>query len=204
MKLGIFVSFLPVILAVVTGNAHPSNKYYLGEFWSGEYPSPVIKVTADTKMKALKEIPFGSRPYIEPVSCTMNKGVYHPWAKKTRATYHSVTGITVHEAKVATTIELEQGGIVPVKISLKPGELVRQLAYYSENYCLIEIKGLKGAAVCLDEDEFKTVISNNYYHQYVKTSCQEGYQAYISVTDDIFKIKGIERGSIVEYGHVEE
>jgi hypothetical protein len=203
MNLKTLAGFLPVILVAATVKAQISNEYYLGDFWSGEYPTPVIKVTAATKVKALKEIPFGSRPHVIPVSCTLNKGVYHPWARKTKAAYYSVTGITVHEAKVATTIELDQARGM-TKVSLNPGEVVRQLAYHGEGYCLVEVKGLKGVAFCLDEKEFKILISNDYYHQYLKASCQEGYQAYISVTDDIFTIKGIESGNITDYGHVEE
>ncbi|MGZ3742454.1 MAG: hypothetical protein ACXWRE_04450 [Pseudobdellovibrionaceae bacterium] len=201
MNLKIFAGFLPAILFVTTVSALDSNQYYLADFWSGEYPDPVIKITADTKIKALKKIPVSTS--VKSVSCTVSKGVYHPWATKTTATYHSVTGITVHEARVATTIELEHTRGTK-KISLKPGDIVRRLAYISEGNCVIEIKGLKGDAMCPEEKEFKTIVASDYYRQYLKVSCQEGYPAYISVTDDIFKIKGIKRGNIADYGRVDE
>lgn len=201
MKSKIFAGFFSIIFFATIGSALDSDKYYLADFWSGEYPGPVIKITANTKMKALKEISLDNS--VKSVSCTVRKGVYHPWATKTKATYHSVTGITVHEAKVETTIELGQTG-GPKKISLKSGDLIRRLAYIGEGNCLVEIQGLKGDAMCPEEKEFKTIGPSEFYQQYLKVSCREGYQAYIFVTEDIFKIKGIKRGNILDYGRVEE
>lgn len=204
MILRIFAGFLFLISFAETVNAANLSQYYSVNFWSGEYPRPVIKITADTKIPALRKIPFGGRPREKSIPCSVSKGVYHPWAKKTKATYLSVSAISVYEAKTAMTIEVEQDEIGRTKISLNPGDRVHQLAYYGGNLCLIEAKGHKGASYCPDDDEFKAIIRNNYYRQYLKVSCQEGYLAFISVTDGIFTIKGIERGNISEYGHVEE
>lgn len=195
-----------IFLGAVTVNAHVSTKYSVNDFWSGEYPSPVIKVTADTTLQAIKAIPCGSRPgRVKPISCTIQPGVYHPWAKKTKAAYYSVSGVSVYKAKKDTTLEVEKDGVGPQIVTVKQGENVRQLAYYGEGYCLVEVNGVKGGAFCVSEDEnYQTVVSSTYYHQYLSVTCKEGQQAYISVTDRLFTTKGIEHGQILEYGSVEE
>lgn len=206
MNIKNIIAGLCIVSSSLGVHAQVSSRYSLNEFWSGEYPSPVVKVKTDTKLKATKTIPFGSRPRAaRPVACTIQPGVYHPWATKTRATYHSVSGVSVYKAKIDTTVEVDADGTGPQNIAVKKGEKVRQLAYYGEGYCLVEANGVKGGAFCVSEDEnYETVVNNSYYQQYLRVTCKEGHQAYISVNDHLFLTKGIEQGKIIDYGSVEE
>ncbi len=193
-----------IILSSVLAFSHStSTDFYTGDFWSGEYPSPVIKVTKNTKVTGTVTLPKATLPSTHKVTCTLKKGVYHPWATKTNATYHSITGVRDYSANHATSLELDLPSGTK-NLAIEQGEVVKFLAYYGEGYCLLQAKGIKGASTCLDETTFTITKNSDYYQQYIHVSCLEGYKAYVDGSNEILKIKGIESGNISDYGKVEE
>lgn len=171
-------------------------------FWSGEYPAPVIDVHASksgtTKINAHKSL----RMLDEAVSCTIKNGLYHPWSdnKTSVRDYYTVTDMADYEVKH----QVELDGV------LQPGDRLINVFPFAEGLCkgTLQSKSRKeniqfSCDALDDPDQFKnlTPTADRFHEQWLYLSCAEGYAAFVR-DEDLLKQPGIKTGRIVRYGTV--
>lgn len=172
-------------------------------FWSGEYPAPVIDVHASksgvTKISAHKSL----RALNEPVACTIKNGLYHPWSdtKTSVRGYYTVSNVTDYEVK--RRVELDG--------TLQPGDRLINVFSLAEGLCkgTLQSKSRKeniqfSCDVLDDSGQFKNLAptTDRFHEQWLYLSCNEGYAAFVR-DEDLLKQPGIKAGRIASYGRIE-
>ncbi len=188
------------------------------EFWSGEYPSPVIDLSAKVVGKSTIKV---ERSYETPgktAMCTVDNGVYHPWSTTTNATY--ITIAALKEYKLTRAFDFESnsydeksGDIKTEKIKAQHGDVVTRVVYLGEGYCSAELiyqPNLQRKEVdffCGDIDdtsifkETKQSQSDNFSEQWIAFTCAEGFTGYIQ-DKQLLASPGARPGRILSHGEV--
>ena len=192
---------LPITRDGVTKTRVASN------FWSGEYPYPVIDVKKMTTVAAYKSL----RTLDEPVACTVKAGIYHPWSDTENSVilYYTLSGITTY--KVTTSgfnTEVDLLGGESTGLYLEAGDLITNIVYASEGWCIgtrVDTTGAKQGVylMCDGAPEQMEVVEENwkYGEQWVYLQCAEGHKAFIQ--DKTFlKQPNVKEGKIGGYGTV--
>lgn len=171
-------------------------EYYTVDYWPGEYPTG-YELVSDVEVVGLRSpdnpIPVGI--------CTLKKkSVIHPWAKKTKSEFASIQGV----GRFIANKDFEVWKSMEEKILVKAGEEVLQLGYLSEGICLMSVRGELVEDGCLSEqDERATVtfMSPIRIQSYFRTSCKEGYEAWIS-EDSLSDLVGEDEPVMVKYAEI--
>ena len=173
--------------------------------WSGEYPLPVIDVaskkTGATTIRAQKNV----RTLDEPISCSIDNGIYHQWSKSKGSLLGFYTLLPLQEYATVSDGFL---GEKPVK----KGDLVSELVYIAEGNCGAIIKRGKKTLASIDflctelEDitRFKHTTGNDkdtFREQWIYVQCKEGDKAFVLDTR-LLKETGVREGKVVEYGKI--
>lgn len=181
--------------------------------WSGEYPGPVINITEDLKVVGYKSL----RILKDKVSCTVKRGLYHPWAPSpSLINFHTLTDVQTYTA--TRVVQLQDSFIFDDNgtaiTELRTGDSVTNIIYLSEGYCSGKMVSAKGKKIVFDFycDE---IISNeglanktplaNYKNdeQWLNLKCVNGVEAFIS-DQDLLATPGVTEGAITGYGEVSE
>lgn len=172
-------------------------------FWSGEYPGPVIRINSKkigtTKVKAYKS----PRVLKEKVSCTVKNGIYHPWGQTENSiiNYYTLAALNKYAAIEKTYITWDYEDFMPI---LEKGDTFN-VVYAAEGMCLADIGTTNIAFSCEEPDNDPTLVKispeDDFYEQWIYVNCGEGYNAFIEV-NDILTQKGVSEGTITEYGSV--
>ncbi len=180
--------------------------------WSDEYPSPVINVSQDMEISAHASV----RKLDEVKSCTIEKGIYHPWSqtKNSIEVYYTITERSSYKAKADTVVQetfSEATGIG--SISVKKGDRVDNIIYLSEGWCLGDLvtkngTPLKTEFICdsvVDNSDFQSVYKafgeGGFFEQWMYLSCAEGYNAFVK-DSDLLEMPHVKEGQILGYGEV--
>jgi hypothetical protein len=181
------------------------------DFWSGEYPGPVVAIgksdNGTTKITGSTSLRNPSKD----VSCTVNNGLYHPWAEKTKTPYeiYSVVGNTEYTAKKDIEVlhySQDQSEENP-KLKVAAGQKLTRSVYLGEGFCQYvvgntEIEIQTDCAQVGDNADFaKTDLPSHSSEQWIKFDCLKGSSVYVNV-DDLLKQKGVTEGQIESYGSV--
>jgi hypothetical protein len=179
------------------GPACPDNAT-LSEFWPGEYPGPVVQVNKKLTVEALKQ-PCGTKT----LTCTVDKGLYHPWSeaqKGSKVSYFSLQPVSSY----ALLRELSLDGT-----SYPRGTVVQELAYLSEGMCSLKVGDRTFPENCPgsggQEDtwlELKTGQEPVQLRQFLRVDCVEGHQAYVVVDEAFLARPKVVKGVITGYGSV--
>lgn len=181
-------------------------------FWSGEYPSPVVDINSDkpgtTTIKAYTEL--RDPKSTNRVNCTVKNGIYHPWSDKdpSSLTYYSLSSREEYTAIVDTTIG---------KLKVPKGSVISNVVYYAENYCGAILRNKKTARpisescdVFRDTKTFERISASEgeFSEQWLYFICAEkkadGSALKVFVRDeDLIKQPGIQTGCPSEYGKVQ-
>lgn len=184
--------------------------------WPGEYPGPGLKLSQKMTFKAQAKLTDAfSGSNVKPKKCTYAAGNYHPWAQKTKATYASISKITMYTASAETSVSYSAMDSVEEKtINLKVGDKLKELAYLAEGSCVIEVDGKPAVAQCLGMDEKLKADANtssDYYADqagdYILAACSgkgESGSAWIKVDRALFQVDGIDEVEITGYGSIKE
>lgn len=172
-------------------------------FWSGEYPGPVINVNAEkpngkTRIKGLSSL----RGNGTPATCEIANGLYHPWSttKNSVINFYSLT--SVQASLVAADTDLEG-------VSAPTGSRIVNIYYQSEGYCggtLIRPNGereeLSVSCDALETDNVRRITPADEYHeQWLYVACADGKKVFIQ-DEQLLKQTGNRTGRITEYGSV--
>lgn len=194
------------------------------DFWSYEYPSPVIDVkskqTGGTTVTAQKSfVQLG-----HDVPCTIKNGIYHPWSSTENSVEKFVTLTSLREFRARRTHTLaypdysEEKGPFESKIKVQRGDIFTRLIYTSEGYCNVEHvnskhvrKELVVECSIFDNKRLYAETAKStpapkegetgYAEQWLHLSCAEGYSAFIR-DEDLLKAPAVKMGAILGYGTV--
>ena len=178
-------------------------KQVISEGWPGEYPLPVIKIASPVTLNVYKKI--GDK---KPLSkCTITKtGVYHPWATKTKASYKQISNISEYRAIKSVAIEQLDSDSVQ-NIQVKKGEIMEELSYLGEAICRVRFKGKIAETYCpvnLKKDFVKVGGNRGKPQQFFSPPCSEGTNGWVKVNDALFGFPQLKKGTIKNYGEVQE
>ncbi len=181
-------------------------------FWSGEYPSPVINIHAGTDGKTTIEGYVSLRDKKERKVCTVKNGLYHPWAKGKDSLINFYTIVPIESYKVLVELpdEVQSSFSDP---DLKVGDEIRNIVYLAEGESQGIIHGDKRAdeTVYFQTNIFEnnpkifqrieniSTLEKNEQWFYLK--CDEGYNVFVEDVD-LLEQEGIKKGQITGYGSV--
>lgn len=195
------------------------------DFWSYEYPSPVIDVSS--KLAGGKTTITAQKSLVQlgqPVSCTIKNGIYHPWSSTENSIERFTTLSSLREfrARRAHTLTFpdysEEKGPFESKIRVRRGDVFTRLIYTSEGYCNVEHvnsklvrKDLVVECSVFDNKRLYAETAKStplpkegetaYSEQWLTLSCAEGYSALVR-DEDLLKVPTVKMGAILGYGTV--
>lgn len=172
-------------------------------FWSGEYPGPVIRINAKKPGKTTVKAYKSPRALKNRVACTVQNGMYHPWGQTENSiiNYYTLAALNKYKAKTDTVIDWAYDQSNPLLIK---GETFN-VVYAAEGMCLadIDVQTIDFSCDAPDNDSNLVKVSpeDEFYEQWLYVTCAEGYNAFLEV-GDILTQKGVSEGTITEYGSV--
>ncbi len=187
-----------IICSVIFSVSAFAGKQYAAPFWLGEYPTG-YELTANISLKGKA---FPNNMLTDTVMCEMSKGqVIHPWAQKTNFSYVAVSEITVYQI-LKDVSEFEA--------SFKAGDIVEELTYLSEGFCLYRKQGLMNTVdmSCFGEGDARVkVIEKGNINQEVwfQATCKSGEKAWVSTEAFEKQAAGsFKEAQVTGYGEVYE
>ena len=181
----------------------PLPSFHWTNFWSGEYPSPVVNVLADTKIDGVINYRKKTKSNIK--ACTLPRGQYHPWSMENKDRYVSGQPILHYKARSRTMLHgVIKGQKRGSRFPLRKNSLISVFSYLSEGQCLLSVgkKAIELVAECPDPKKFEPLnkVNMGRERQLFKADCKEGFIAWIEVNKALFKNKSIEQGSHMGWG----
>lgn len=177
------------------GTKHTMLSY---NFWSGEYPYPVISVQS-TKKNWVKIQGYSSlRKLDKKKSCTIKTGVYHPWSrtKTSIINYYTIIPQVSYVVQKNTVIE---------GTKFKKGDKLNRELYLAEGFCSYSLKdGKEFEAFCIDKKDknFKRVESPSHLsEQWLYLSCKENYNIFVK-DNDLLSQPYVKEEKVTGYGEV--
>ena len=214
LNVALYANEVPYKIDVIrNGKVHHQVAY---NFWSGEYPSPVINVHAGTDGKTTIEGYVSLRDKKERKVCTIKNGLYHPWAKgeDSLINFYTITAVESYEIIATPSSELQQElSMADPKEFLQVGDKILNVVYNAEGISQGTIHGDKRAdeivyfQVNIFENNPKifqrieniSTLEKNEQWLYLK--CDEGYNIFVEDVD-LLEQEGIKKGHITGYGSV--
>ncbi len=179
------------------------------DFWSGEYPLPVIDLKSGVKGETKVQAYTSLRKLNKTVDCTIKNGIYNPWSKTASSakTYYTISPVVEYEAK--EKFILGEGGIDETDTPhLQPGDRVIDEIPLAEGYCqftVVQGKARRQAQAACDElrsGEMKLLEApDGFNEQWIYLSCGEGYDAFIQ-DKSLLAVPGAAEGEVIEDGKV--
>ncbi len=172
-------------------------------FWSGEYPQPVIDVNANKKGETTVSAFKSLRDKKDAVKCTIKNGVYHPWSKTPNSMLETYTIQALSEYEAKTDVATDA-------FALKAGQKLTRVAYLAEGLCEAYATGpgKKERRLDFSCDELKNpglkeVAGQNdkFSEQWLQLKCKDGTKAFVE-DKALLAQPGVKEGEISEYGSV--
>lgn len=195
-------------LAVTRGDLTRTRVAY--NFWSGEYPTPVIDVTENTTITAYQSL----RTLDKPVACTISQGLYHPWSETSNSVMLYYTIAAVNSYSVVRDFTLEEANVssdpMISGVEFSIGDQVVNVIYLSEGWCRGTQRTPSGQRTDVDffcddittSDNLRVIQEDwDYQEQWMYLSCSEGYTAFVQDQSLLAQPK-IKEGQILGYGEV--
>lgn len=181
-------------------------------FWSGEYPSPVINVHANETGKTTIEGYASLRDKKERKACTVKNGLYHPWAKEENSliNFYTITPVEDYEVVVAPA---QEGGEGLGEERLKVGDKILNVIYLAEGISQGTLHTPNKPDTLMDfysdmletnAKMFKKIQETNtanIVEQWLYVKCEEGHNVFVE-DEDLLSQKGVKEGQITGYGSI--
>jgi len=170
-------------------------------FWSGEYPKPVIYVKHSqnnwTRIKGYTSLRTPNKKKV----CSIKTGIYHPWSKDkiSLINYYSIIPKVDYMAKKNTILDSQK---------IKKGDILENEVYIAEGSCSYLLNRKKKiTTVCIENSaeiptEFKRIKNPSYApEQWLYLNCHEGYHIFVQDID-LLRQPNVRKGKISGYGRV--
>lgn len=157
------------------------------DFWSGEYPGPVVQIDAAVALPARTD-PCLPAP---DTTCALTPGLYHPWA----GVGEYITLRAPERYRASTKVALEE------EVQLDAGEEIELITYLAEGYCSYLHRGRQVEGQCpgLNDDGLTRVSGEPPPEIQLFTA---GCGAWVDADDALFTTAGVRQGEITGYGSV--
>lgn len=158
--------------------------------WPGEYPGPVVDVVSPVEVKA-RPAPCATAT----LSCTLPKGIYHPWSE-VASDYLTVRSVDQYTVAKAATIG---GKAVAI------GDIVEVVQYLGEGFCSYRIAGADAEDSCPDllEGAPLTAVAGAKIPEVELFSIPCGTATgWVEATDALLALPEVRPGSTPEWGTV--
>lgn len=210
LNVALYADEVPYKIDVIrNGKLHHQVAY---NFWSGEYPSPVINIHAGTDGKTTIEGYVSLRDKKERKVCTVKNGLYHPCSKDENSYINFYTIVPIESYKVLVELpdEVQSSFSDP---DLKIGDEIRNIVYLAEGESQGIIHGDKRAdeIVYFPTNIFKdnpkifqrieNISTLEKNEQWLYLMCDEGYNVFAEDVD-LLEQEGIKKGQITGYGSI--
>lgn len=209
-NIALYAEEVPYTIDIVrNGKVHHQVAY---NFWSGEYPEPVINVHAGKSGKTTINGYTSLRNKKERKVCTIKNGLYHPWSKDENSYIHFYTIVPVESYEILSTpsseIQKEIEGT-----NLKAGDKILNIVYLGEGYSegILHSNAIEDTLVSFQSQIFennpkifkkiKETNTANITEQWLYLKCDEKYNIFVE-DKDILSQKGIKRGEVTGYGEI--
>lgn len=191
-------------------------------FWSGEWPRPVIDVSSSKKgtttVQALKSLRNPTEA--DKVQCTIQNGLYHPWSQKDASliTYYTISNVADFDVVNETSYQLYNEKTQKLELFKVPkGAKFLNVVYYAENQCGALYKIGKTSRPFTESCDFfydnkdlkKTTQEERFSEQWLYLACAEkdavsGKPLKAFIRDqELLKQPGVEAGCPADYGSVQ-
>lgn len=167
-------------------------------FWEGEWPTPVVHVTAATTVPA-RTVEWAESPN---TTCALSPGVYHPWTPEVHrptdgdTLFSTVNGVDRHRALVDMEFEMDGSS----KVEISTGDIVTISGYLGEGYCsLSTANGVEFPEMCpgMEEGQWEDLPDPEVVSvQLFRPACN----AWVETNEALFAHDGIQEGDFLGYG----
>ncbi|MDB2447464.1 hypothetical protein N9W79_02435, partial [bacterium] len=203
-------------LIFTSGNSFSKEKpkygadIYWANYWSGEYPGPVVNIKKETLLNVFSSYKLPSKDK----TCTVLRGQYHPWTKSPKR--EVVQGNKIRKYKLTSNRHIIQGPLRNAKLNeknkkhtnvnlmIRKNAQVDVLSYFSEGVCLLRVGKQHIESDCPNTKNFTLIAPKKPQEhaplQFFKAGCKEGGKVWVKVEGSLFKKDTIEKGSIVQWG----
>lgn len=181
------------------------------DFWSGEYPGPVVAIGKTDKGSTVIRGSTSLRNPTNDAACAVSNGLYHPWAAKSKTDYeiYSVIGNTFYTATKDLEIvhHVQPDSDENPILKLSAGEKLNRSVYLGEGFCQYVVGDTQKeiqtdcASVSDNADFTMTELPTHKMEQWIKFDCKKGTSIYVNV-EELLKQKGVTEGQIESYGSV--
>jgi len=166
-------------------------------YWSGEYPKPVINVKHNQNRWVQIEGYASLRKSLNREVCSIRAGIYHPWSKEKISIidYYSIIPRVDYVAKKNTLLDDQK---------IRKGDKLENEIYIAEGSCSYLLnKRREIVATCIDDPTvFRRIETPSHSsEQWLYLKCREGYKVFVQDTD-LLSQPNIKRGAISGYGEV--
>ena len=173
----------------------------VGDFWSGEYPRPVIYVEENGEHRRKIRGYTSLREPLQQKSCTIKTGIYHPWSKERTSVANFYTILPKVDYRVKRDTVLGEH-------RLHRGDLLENEIYLAEGSCLYRLNGKEQITeICVEEAMDDPTVFRKRVHpghrkeQWLRLRCDEGYTVFVR-DRELLRQHHVRRGKISGYGKV--
>lgn len=190
-------------------------------FWSGEWPQPVIDIHSQqkgtTRIQAFTNL--RNPTDADRVNCTIKNGLYHPWSQQDPSliTYYTIANIADFNVVKNTSYQIYNDKTKKLEtVQVPKGAKFLNVVYYAENQCGAIYKMGKTSRPFTESCDFffenkdlvKTTQEPAFSEQWLYFSCEEkdvsGKTLKAFVRDEeLLKQEGVTQGCPGEYGFVQ-
>jgi hypothetical protein len=191
----IYASEAPYPLPITRdGKTHNMIAY---NFWSGEYPEPVIYVQP---VPSIWRTIMGYASLRDPKNkkqCTIQSGLYHPWS-------YTENSLINRYSILPKVNYYAQKNMLIDDLWIKKGSRLKHEVYLSEGYCTYRLNGKKTIDLpCIEaSQDFRRIqYPAHLSEQWLYLRCDEGYNVFVQ-DKDLLRQPNVSKGKIVGYGEI--
>jgi len=175
------------------------------DFWSGEYPGPIIDLNSKTPGETTVRAYASVRDLSEGRDCAIQNGLYHPWSddKKSLITFYTLTAVKNYRSEKDQEFNGKK---------IKKGDRISHVIYLAEGTCQGKLSrpGAKGETLeqftCDEIDtpaEYAPLEGRDdpFLEQWLYVTCGDGKKAFVQDTR-LLAAPGVKEGRVVTYGTV--
>ncbi len=206
LSVALFAEEMPYKIDVIRdGKLHHQVAY---NFWSGEYPMPVININAGKRGKTTIKGYATLREKTQLKPCTVKNALYHPWSKDENSYINFYTIVPVESYEIVSTPAENLA-----EKSLKIGDKILNIAYLGEGYSqgILHSSANEDTLISFQSEIFENnpkvfkriddISTLDKDEQWLYLKCDEGYNVFVQ-DKHLLAQKGIKEGQVTGYGEI--